>query len=287
MTEATHAPFRPVGALSSSGMPAINDAALRQTPGPDELRLPECEDKPIPKSTHQFLAMKDSFTQLQMHWLERPDVFVGANQFAYWDPAYDAQTNPENLPAVPDVYVVFGVANRHRGSYVVWEEGKPPDFVLEVAAPLSLLQQVESPWSRLRAARETRRVYAAMGVPEFFLYDPPKEDDLKPELSGFALREGEYKPLPEERLPRGAVGVRSKVLGLCPCIMPPSPDPMDNPLRWYDPETGEFLPTTIELECRMRRAKADAARAEAEARAAASEARVAELEALIEKMQRG
>ena len=32
------------------------------------------------------------------------------------------------------MYVAFGVANRHRRSYVVWEEGKPPDFVLEDVA---------------------------------------------------------------------------------------------------------------------------------------------------------
>ena len=254
MTEAMQRPFRPTRALAR----AANGAPLRFTPGPDELRLPY--DEPVPRTTRQAVAIVDCFDSLQRHWRGRLDVFVGADQFLYWDPAYVPGQKGGNPPMTPDVYVAFGVANRHRNSYVAWEEGKPPDFVLEVA----------SPTSRKRDAREKPGVYAKIGVPEFFLYDP--EGKLTPALSGFALREGAYRPLPEERFPQGAVGVRSKVLGLCLCVRPPAPgrEPLDGSLCWYDPAAGAFLPTRHELADDKRQA----------------EAKVAALEAQLEKLRR-
>ena len=186
--------------------------------------------------------------------------------------------------------MAFDVVNRHRNSYVMWEEGKPPDFVLEVV----------SPSSRGRDTREKPGIYAKIGVPEFFLYDPEDESEptlsgLGPALSGFELHGGtggEYRPLPKERLPCGVVGVRSKVLGLCLCVTPTGPEPLDDALRWYDPATDEFLPTRHELADKKQRLadakrQAEASAEAAIARAKASAARVAELEALLEKMRRG
>ena len=274
MTEPTHDPFRSAGAPTRAGAwaRAANGAPLRFTPGPDELRLPSSEDEPVPHNTRQAVAIVDCFDSLQRHWRGRLDVFVGLDQFLYWDPAYKPGTKGGNPPTAPDVYVAFDVANRHRNSYVVWEEGKPPDFVLEVV----------SPSSRRRDEKEKPGVYAEIGVPEFFLYD--SEGKLKPALSGFELRVGrdgacpKYRRLPEEQFPGGAVGVRSEVLGLCLCTKPPGPEPLDGSLCWYDPAAGEFLPTRHELADGKRRA---------EARAEASDARVAELEARIEKMRGG
>ena len=296
MTEAVRDLFRHPGAPAPVGgrTRPINGAALRWTPGPDELRLPSCEDEPVPQNTRQLVAVVDGFDCLQRHWRGRRDVFVGSDQFVYWDKDYDSGGNPDNSPAAPDVYVAFGVANRHRNSYVVWEEGKPPDFVLEVVSPSSRREDEE----------EKPRKYARMGVPEYFRYDP--EGELEPALAGFALGAGGYAPLPEETLAGSVVGVRSEKLGLCLCVKPSGPEPLDGSLFWYDPAAGVFLPTRHELaddnhrladdnhrladDKRQADARATAsdARAEAsEARAKASEAKVAALEALIEKMRRG
>ena len=52
-----------------------------------------------------------------------------------------AEEGNPRVSVVPDVFVVFvvfvvfGVEDRMRGNYKVWEEGKGPDFVLEVASP--------------------------------------------------------------------------------------------------------------------------------------------------------
>ena len=276
MTEAMRDISRSAGAVGPASTPAraVNGAALRWTPGPDELRLPSCEDEDehVPQNTRQAVEVEESFGSLRQRWRGRRDVFVGTDQFVYWDPAYDRRTNPDNPPLAPDVYVAFGVANRHRSSYVVWEEGKPPDFVLEVV----------SPSSRERDVEEKRDLYAKMGVPEYFLYDP--EGRLEPPLSGFKLCGGKYEPLPQQASAKGVVGVGSTVLGLWLCIRPPGPEPLDGSLCWYDPVTGEFLPYRYELADDNRQLVADNRQLVADNRRA--EARVAELTALVRKMQR-
>ena len=52
--------------------------------------------------------------------------------------------------------------NAQRSSYFVWEEGKPPDWVLEVASPSTQKKDLD----------DKRRKYAEMGVPEYWLFDP-------------------------------------------------------------------------------------------------------------------
>ena len=246
----------------------MSEATLRWTPGPDELRLPSCEEEqePLPLNTRQIVAIVDGLDCLQRHLRGRRDAFVGSDQVVYWDPAYHVRPDWERRPVAPELYVAFGVASRQRSSYVVWEEGKPPDFVLDVAPPWRLSEEDE----------DKRDAYAKMGVPECFLYRP--EETPAPTLEGFELRDGSYEPLPEETLPAGAAGVRSKALGLCLCMRPPSAEPLDAALRWYDPATGSFLPSRHELA---------ADKQQAEARAVAAEAKVAELTALIEEMRRG
>ena len=298
MIEAVPDPIRPARPWAPAEPRAFNGGPLRWTPGPDEQRLPY-EMETVPQGSRHFYIVAESVGCLRLHWHERQDVFASGDQFVHW--------HKEKPGTSPDVYVAFGVADRPRNSYVVWEEGKPPDFVLEVVTPLS----------RERDEKEKPSIYAQMGVPEYFWYDP--DGKLEPALAGFELCGGEYRPLPEETLPGGVAGVRSKVLGLCLCIKPSGPEWKDVALRWYDPAAGALLPTLHELaesvqrladgnrrlaetnrglaetnrglaEAR-RQAAASAARAAeadakaAEAAAAASAARVAELEAQIEKMR--
>ena len=295
MIEPTPDPLRSPAAVGSPRQ--INGAPLRWTPGPDELRLP-FEAETVPQGPRHLYILAESVDSLRLHWRGRQDVFVGGDQFVYW--------SKEKPATSPDVYVAFGVAARPRNSYVVWEEGKPPDFVLELV----------SPSSRERDEKEKPCIYAQMGVPEYFWYDP--EGKLAPALAGFELCGCEYRPLPEETLLGGVAGVRSKALGLCLCIKPSGPERDDVALRWYDPAAGEFLPVRHEFAEDKRRSaererrlaenerrladdkqrlaednrrlaeakqQAEATAEVAVAKAAVSAARVAELEALIEKMR--
>ena len=186
----------------------------------------------------------------------RDDVYVGMNNFLYYE-----RGNPRAVVA-PDVYVVTGApAHPPRDTYMLWKEPKGPDFVLEVT----------SASTRRNDERRKRDVYAALGVREYFLYDP-RAEYLAPPLQGWRLHEGAYRAVPAVTvLSNRGVAVASEVLGL------ELRDERDERrVRLRDPATGEVLLTHDESE-RAREEEAAARRA-AEARAAALEARLRALE---------
>ena len=204
---------------------------------------------------------------------------------------YPEEGNPRNRIA-PDVLVAFGVGTHSRSSYLVWEEGKPPDWVLEVASPSTASKDLDF----------KRRAYAAMGVPEYWLFDP-KGDVFpagQPRLQGLSLSGGGYVRL-VPRLADGVEMIRSGVLGL-------DLRAEGEFIRMRDPATREDILHQRELKALAERetarrkdaethAKREAARREvAEARArreaeraqreaadrSVAQARVAELEAALQ-----
>ena len=199
----------------------------------------------------------------------RPDALVAADVLVYPE-----EGNPDNRIA-PDVLAAFGLEKRRdRSSYLTWLEGKPPDWVLEVASPGTARNDL----------REKRRAYAAMGVPEYWLFDPTGE--LYPRgqrrLQGLALADGEYEPL-EERVEGGLRLVRSPVLGL-------DLRAEGRLLRFRDPATGKDVRHRDEEAAGRRAAEARADREAAGRRAEATErraaqARVAELEAALRRLR--
>ena len=199
----------------------------------------------------------------------RANVHVGSNSFLYYE-----RGNPRAVVA-PDVYVVVGAPAYPRDTYLLWNEPKGPDFVLEVT----------SASTRREDQGRKREVYAGLGVREYFLYDP-RAEYLRPPLQGYRLEAGVYRPLPAMTvLPGRAVAVYSEVLGL------ELRDEREvRMVRLHDPATGQDLLTYAEAE-EAREGEASARRAaearldqEAAARRAA-EARTAALEARIRALE--
>ena len=114
-----------------------------------------------------------------------------------------------------------------RDNWLVWREGKAPDFVLEVT----------SRRMRRRDEGPKRGLYRRFGVAEYWQYDPTG-DYLDPRLKGARLTCGGYRPIPAGV---GAGGVRyvSRVLGLELRLVADT-------LRFYDPSRAEYLPTPEE-----------------------------------------
>ena len=182
-------------------------------------------------------------------------VYVGSNNFLYYE-----RGNPRAVVA-PDVYVVVGAPAGLRDTYMLWNEPKGPDFVLEVT----------SASTRRDDERRKRDVYAALGVREYFLYDP-RAEYLAPPLQGWRLHEGVYRAVPAVPvLTNRGVSVASEVLGL-----ELRDERETRRVRLRDPETGELLLTHEESE-RAREQEAALRRA-AEARAAELEVRLRALE---------
>ena len=184
----------------------------------------------------------------------------------------------------PDVFVVVGAPNRERMSYLLWEERKAPDCVLEVT----------SRSTRHEDQGRKRELYRRLGVREYWQYDPTG-DYLRPRLQGLVLVAGDYEELASREYGDGTLAMESGVLGLELRVT-------DRGLRFHDPETGRDLPSPAEsleaqehAEVEWQRADAarqhaEEARRQAEAerqqeRAARQQAetRIAELEALLRK----
>ena len=134
---------------------------------------------------------------LARRYRDRDDVYVSANLFVYYE-----EGNPSAVVA-PDVFVVLGASSHDRRSYKLWEEPKAPDFVLEIT---SRSTQGADGGSK-------RRVYARLGVREYWRYDPTG-DYLDPPLRGERLAGGRYVRLPLVTRGEGSVVGRSEVLGL-------------------------------------------------------------------------
>ena len=242
---------------------------------PRVIEYPSSDGKPMTESEAQFIPMHYVAGALRTHFRERDDVYVGTNMFLYYE-----RGNPAAVIS-PDVFVVIGAPKYVRDSYMLWNEPKGPDFVLEIT----------SRSTRAEDQGRKKYIYESLGVGEYFLFDPTG-DYLRPQLQGFALRGGIYQPM-STVLSDGERGLFSQSTGLGLLVR-------NDELRLHDPVTGRDLVSLTEAvqgqerEAAARKAaeaRADneaAARKAAEARAdneaaarKAAEAHVAELEALL------
>ncbi len=155
---------------------------------------------------------------------------------------------------IPDLLIAFDVnrplAVRQNG-YSILEQGKPPDFVLEVASATT----GENDYG------DKRRDYANFGIPEYWRFDPTGGRRHDAPLAGDRLAEGIYQPVEIVEIGPEHLHGHSDVLNLDLC--------WDNEnLRWWNPATRQHLPTFDETD--EARAAAEArAQQEREARAAA------------------
>ena len=225
----------------------------------DERSLPSSDDEPMADSDTQLWPLTYSIHAIAARFADREDVYVSGDLFVH----YVARTQagmPVRGQIAPDVLVVFDIEDRVRDSYVVWREGRPPDFVMEISSNRS--------WRRDRI--EKRAIYEAMGVTEYVIHDP-RDKYRPPRLIGLRLEEGRYREIPVETMPNGEQGMRCATLGLYAHVDD------DGRLRWFDPSSGQYLRTYEEqhgeqLRANRRLADSEARRHEAEARRQEAEA---------------
>ena len=249
---------------------------------PGEADLPYEDDEPLAESDYQLEPLDYAYNGLSTWFQDRADVAVQADMFVHYL-VTDEDGERERRMLAPDVFVIFGVPKRQRFSYVVWKEGKAPDFVLEILS--------SSTWRRDTV--EKKAIYAAMGVSEYWLLDP-LGPFLTPPLIGYRLTDGQYVRIDSE--PGTTATYVSEVLELELRI-----DDADR-FRIRDPagaielrshgELQDELTTAVAarqraVEARQRAAAARQretdAREAAEQRAAEAERRLADLEARLRR----
>ncbi len=202
--------------IMGSGYPA------KALPTQDD--LPYDDGEPMESENHalQLPLMKDP---LMNYWKDRKDFYIGTNMFVY----FRADQEEKHQFKGPDVFVVKGVSPRKRKSFLVWEEGKSPDVIIEFL----------SPKTRRMDKGAKKKVYQDnLRVPEYFWFDPFRDD-----FAGFVLRDNEYK-----RIEPDAKGMlHSSELGLALTRWEGVYQGVDGSwLRWATPK-GILLPTSEEL----------------------------------------
>lgn len=158
---------------------------------PTEDELPSSDGMPMETERH-VLQMTLLLETLRLHWADRQDFYVGGNMFVYFSPDQSRRYDFRG----PDVFVALDVPRRERKSWVVWQEEKGPDLVIELIS--------ESTAERDKTSKKA--IYQnKLRVPEYIWFDP-----FSAEWAGFTLSGRVYQPMipdDQDRLVSEALGL--------------------------------------------------------------------------------
>ncbi|CAN5886698.1 hypothetical protein BH23PLA1_BH23PLA1_26320 [soil metagenome] len=201
----------------------MSRASQQPAPAPPaDVLYPSTDGEPMGESTWHIWALVHLLEGLRDHFAGRDDVLVAGDLFLYYK-----EGSPKHSKA-PDCMVVFGVGNHHRPSFKTWEEGAVPAVVIEITSEDTYKEDLH----------RKGKVYADIGVEEFYLFDPQQVRLDRP-LLGFQLGEEHGFPdyIQREAEPDG--GLDSSALGLRLV-------PEGTTLRLINLQTGQPLLTGLE-----------------------------------------
>ncbi len=238
------------------------------TQAPTAIAYPETDGMPLPDGETQAPQYVRVLGIVTVHFRNVPGARVNGNTFIYY------QEGNRNRRISPDCYVLLDMSPEaaesfeRNNTYLLWEVGKAPDFVLEIGSESTADVDLGS----------KRDLYAELGVGEYWRYDPTGGEFYGDPLVGEYLVDGEYRPIPLNYESDGRVWGHSDTLNLDLWW-----DDCD--LRFWDPVAERWL---LSQEEEKERADTErAGRIAAESRADAAEFRVAELEARIAELESG
>jgi Uma2 family endonuclease len=185
---------------------------------PQENGYPTSDGKPMAETDWHRDLMNILIQTLKAWYADQPRTYVSGNLLLFYE-----EGNRRKHKS-PDVFVVKGIAKHDRPNYLLWQEGKGPDVVIELTSTSTRREDQDD---KYQFYRDTLR------VKEYFLFDP-LGDYLKPPLQGYRLRRGQYHPIRSvaSRLPSQVLGLHLERNG--------------RELRLYDPTTDRWLLTPLE-----------------------------------------
>ncbi len=263
-----------------------DDRIIRQSPFPAVLEppppplakcihYPDSDGRFLPENRLEAKAVVNLRIALQHHFAKVPNVVVEGGMFIYYE-----EGNPRKSIA-PDLYVVLDHDLGDRMVYKLWEEGKPPDFALEVI----------SPSSEIRNRVDKVALYKQLGIGEYFVFQPLTERP-EPRLRGRRLLGCEYREVEAEPgggLMTARLGVELRVEGTNLRVRNAV---TGREYAWNEeiPRNTEAAEARAKAEAEARRqaeARADAAtraQAAAEAQAEAARTRIADMEERLRQL---
>ncbi|HZU38497.1 MAG TPA: Uma2 family endonuclease [Gemmataceae bacterium] len=234
-------------------------ATARAMPVPWQNGYPTSDGKPMAETDWHRELMTDLIRTLKA-WYAKRRVYVSGNLLLFYEPGN------RRRHICPDVFVVKGIAKHERPNYLLWEERKGPEVVIELTSSSTRREDIEDKYRLYRGT---------LHVKEYFLFDP-LGDYLQPPLQGHRLRHGDYQPIRfvDGRLPSQVLGLHLERNG--------------RELRLYDLVTGRRLPTPSEAaaQAETARRQEEAARRQAEAVSQHAEAARQQAEAARQQAER-
>lgn len=235
-----------------------------------EIHYPETDGMPLPDGYYQDPLFREIVTTIEAHYQNRPDVAVSGNTFVYYH-----QGDPQRFIA-PDCYVALGISKASielYNTYRIWEVGKPPDFALEIGSPSTARHDLTG----------KRRLYARIGIGEYWRYDATGGSFYGEPLVGEYLENGQYHRFPTHHEPDGTIWSHSPTLNL-------TLHWQNGRLRFHNPTTNQWLLSYHEQNAARQAAETQARAAETQARfaqqsQAAAEARANQAEAQAREAQ--
>ncbi len=205
-----------------SSSPAPTRPAPKALRAEAAVHYPESDGRPMAETPVHWHAMVDFASPLHGFFKDRPDAYVGSNMLMY----HEEGDNRRSVS--PDVFVAFGVPKLpERRVWLVWEERKAADFVLEVTSRSTCREDEVG----------KKALYARLEVREYWQFDPLGEC-LNPRLRGYVLgADGKYRQVDLEE--RGGALCHDSLLGATLRLE-------DGRLRLHDPMRGEYLLTHAE-----------------------------------------
>lgn len=179
---------------------------------------PTSDGKPMAETDTHRILMNALIQMLDHHFAASPKVYVSGNLLMF----YEKGNRRKHVS--PDVFVVKGVPKGERLNYLIWEEGKAPNVVIEMTSSSTRSEDVKTKYALYRDV---------LKVKEYFLFDP-RGDYLNPPLQGILLLKGDY-----QAIPLVDVRMHSSVLDL-------ELEPAKKRLKLFNPATNEYLKTPEE-----------------------------------------
>ena len=231
-------PNRCAMTLSQPAVAALQPPVLWPLPDPPRREPDEMA------ANFDHLAITGGALHLARHFGRPAATVIGSDRYLVLFP-------PRDMTGIlyPDMLIAFDAdpeAYRRSNGYIVSEQGKPPDFVLEIGSPST--GHVDT--------GAKRADYAALGIPEYWRFDETgRSHGVR--LAGDRLVDGVYRPMAIEELEEDVLRGRSAVLNV-------DLRWEHGQLKWHDPETGRHIATYDDQVARAERERAGRAAAEAE-----------------------
>ena len=212
---------------------------------------------------------------LRQRYEDQPDVFISGGVFVSYD------VTDGNRRVKPDLFIAFDVDNTgirdNLPNFWIWEVGKAPDFVMEVASPSTAAHDLG--WKR--------ELYQRLEIQEYWRFDPTGGALYGKPITGERLVAGRYEEYELQYGSNDSVRGHSELLGVV--FFHWNGEEFDA----LDPATGMTIDKRVAAEARADREQEAravteaalnlerAARSQAEARADAAEAELARLRAQL------